>query len=211
MIMEKIKTISFGFWLKNSLIGYLAGLSYCGVTISLLGDFLGKFRFHLVLIVGLTVGWYQLKALRQVHEKLNTAWAWTYPLGFVVAYLFSLFFNEFTEGDFPQDILHGLRVILGASIFGFFQARILTELKYKSTYVYFVTTVLTGIVIPLFNIFYYQIIAPLFWDDSSNVVPYVFIALYAVFVSLMSALAIQYIQKQTFAEDGSATLMNEEI
>lgn len=198
--MEDIKTITLGTWLKNSLIGYLAGLSYCGVVLSLLGDFLGKFKFHLVLIVGLTVGWYQLKALRQVHEKLNTAWAWTYPLGFVVAYLFSLFFNEFTDGEFPQDILHGIRVILGTCVFGFFQARILTELKYKGTYVYFVTTVVTGAVIPFFNIFYYQILNPLLFNEVSNLTPYFLIAIYAVFVSIMSAIAMQYIQKQTFEE-----------
>ncbi len=209
--MEDVKTISLGTWLKNSLIGYLVGVSYCGLVISLLGDFFGRFSFHLILVVGLSVGGYQLKALRQVHEKLNTAWAWTYPLGFVVAYLFSLFFNEFTDGSFPQDILHVVRVILGTSIFGFFQARILAELKYRSSYVYFVTTVMTSIVISLFNIFYFQILNPQALSEGANVAFYFLIAMYATFASLMSALAIHYIQKQTIEVLGSENVRDEEL
>ena len=194
--MEKVKIITAKKWFLNTLLGYSLGVSIVLMSVWLSNDTPLIPVFPFGVITGLCVGYFQFRALKDVME-IDSSWVWGYALGSFLAKLLFVVLNPLLDHVLDIQTLYILKTAIGIVITGIYQTKLLNKYGYSASSVYFITYVVSSITVLMMPFVKVGISEYLDMLGTPEVIDYAVLIFSLFLMPATSALAMQYIQKQT--------------
>lgn len=197
--MQNVKTIAFNKWFLNTLYGYSIGALIMLIPAWFIDEVPLKPVFPFGVITGLCVGYFQFRLLKGVME-VDSSWVWGYAFGFFIAKILFTILNPFLDNVLSLPDLYVIRTIISTIITGIYQTKLLNNYGYKSSSVLFITYVVSSFVVLMLPFMIDSASQYIDMFDTPRAIDYVLLVFSLSLMSATSALAIQYIQKQTVGE-----------